>query len=478
MPNVPRTWRLLPFLAFTILGPGTAALAASTSDVESGEPAFRELYRELVETNTTLSSGSCTEAARKMAARLQDAGMPATAMQVLGPEDRPRSGSLIARYAGRDGKLEPIMLLAHIDVVEARREDWQRDPFKLVEENGMFYARGASDDKAMASIFTDLLVRWSRRHYQPQRGVTLALTCGEETPDTFDGVSWLVRTHPDLMRAKFVLNEGAGGLLDDAGKPLALEVQAGEKIYQDYTLEVTDQGGHSARPTRENPIVRMSAALVRLGAYQFPPSLNDTTRGYFIAQSRLQPPAVAADMKAVVANPADDAAAQRLWTANPTWNAMLRTTCTATQFTGGHAPNALPQRATVNVNCRILPGVSVDQVRQDLVRILADDRIEVRLSGERGTDSHAPSITPEFLAPIRKAAARLWPGVEIVPTMTVSGTDGRYLNAAGIPTYGVSGIFHDAAGSGAHGLNEHVRVQSVLEGRRFLSEIVEAYTQK
>jgi acetylornithine deacetylase/succinyl-diaminopimelate desuccinylase-like protein len=457
---------------------GSLARAAARNDaLASSEPAFRDLYRELVETNTTLSSGSCTEAAGKMARRLEEAGVPQAQLQVLAPPDRPRSGSLIASYPGRDAKLEPVMLLAHIDVVEARREDWQRDPFKLTEENGMFYARGASDDKAMASIFTDLLVRWAQRHYVPRRGVTLALTCGEETPDTFDGVEWLLATHPDRMRAQFVLNEGASGLLDDAGKRVSLDVQAGEKVYQDFALEATDAGGHSARPTRKNAIVELSAALVRMGAHRFPVSLNDVTRAYFLAQAELQPPEVAADMRAIVQDPANDAAAQRLWDRSPDWNGMMRTTCVPTQITGGHAPNALPQRATANVNCRILPGVPVQQVREEIVRVLADPAITVRPTGQKPIESNAPPLTDAFLAPIRKAAGRLWPGVHVVPTMSAGATDGRYLNAAGIPTYGVSGIFHDAKGSGAHGLDEHVRVQALLDGRRFLSEIVEAYVK-
>jgi acetylornithine deacetylase/succinyl-diaminopimelate desuccinylase-like protein len=456
--------------------PTWAAAAAPARD-DDGEAAFRSLYEELVETNTTLSSGSCTEAAQKMARRLQQAGLPADSMQVLAPEDRPRSGSFVATYAGRDTKLPPILLLAHIDVVEARREDWVRDPFTLVEEDGFFYGRGTSDDKAMASIFTDLLVRWAERGYRPQRGVRLALTCGEETPETFNGVEWLLRTHPELMQAKFVINEGAGGLLDAQGRHVSLDVQAGEKVYQDLTLELTHPGGHSSRPTRENPIVRMSAALVRLGAYQFPASLNDATRGYFEAQARLQPPEVAADMRAIVANPADDAAAQRLWTANPSWNGMLRTTCVATEFDGGHAPNALPQRAKVNVNCRILPGVPIEQVRQKLVEVLADPAIDVRLSGDPGLASTPPPLTDEVLQPIRKLAKQLWPEATVVPTMATGATDGRYLNAAGIPTYGVSGLFADAAGSGAHGLNERIRVRSLLDARRFLQQLVEVYTR-
>jgi acetylornithine deacetylase/succinyl-diaminopimelate desuccinylase-like protein len=463
---------LLPLL----LSAASPTLGAGT-DYAAGEPGFRALYEELVETNTSLSTGSCTEAAQKLAARLRAAGLPAASIQVLAPAEHPRSGSLIASYPGRDPQLAPVMLLAHIDVVEARREDWQRDPFKLVEEGGFFYARGASDDKAMAAIWADLLVRWSERRYQPRRGVTLALTCGEETPFNFNGVQWLLKTQPQLMRAQFVLNEGAGGLLDDAGNPVSLEVQAGEKVYQDYTLELTHPGGHSSRPTRENPIVRMSAALVKLGAYAFPVSLNEATRGYFEAQAALQPPAVAADMKAIVANPQDDAAAQRLWTANPGWNGMLRTTCVATEFAGGHAPNALPQRAKANVNCRILPGVPVEQVRDEIVRVIGDPDIAVTYAGEHGFNAPVPPLTEHMMRPIRKAAAHLWPGVRVVPTMSTGGTDGRFLNAAGMPTYGVSGIFADAQGSGAHGLDERVRVKSVMDGRRFLHEIVEAYTR-
>jgi acetylornithine deacetylase/succinyl-diaminopimelate desuccinylase-like protein len=452
--------------------------AATRPSGDGGEAAFRELYKELVETNTTLSSGSCTEAAGKMAQRLRAAGMPAASMQVLAPPEHPRSGSLIASYPGRDGSLEPIMLLAHIDVVEARREDWERDPFKLVEEDGFFYARGVSDDKAMASIFTDLLVRWSESKFVPRRGVKLALTCGEETPENFNGVKWLLATHPGLLRAQFVLNEGAGGRLDANGKPETLEVQAGEKVYQDFTLETTDIGGHSSRPTRENAIYRMSAALQRLGAYQFPVSLNDVTRSYFQAQSEFVPPDQAADMHAILRNPQDDAAAQRLWTAEPSWNGMLRTTCTATEVTGGHAPNALPQRATVNVNCRILPGVSVEDVRSQLVRIVADPKIDVRFAGEKGVTAPMPTLTPAFIAPIEALAKKYWPEAHVVPTMATGATDGRFLNAAGISTYGVSGLFTDAKGSGAHGLNERLLVKSVMEARKFLQELVLAYAQE
>jgi acetylornithine deacetylase/succinyl-diaminopimelate desuccinylase-like protein len=445
---------------------------AATGD---GEAEFRSLYRELVQINTTLSAGSCTAAAEAMAARLQAAGMSKDSMQVLAPAERPKSGALVAVYPGRDPKLEPLMLLAHIDVVEARREDWERDPFTLVEEGGFFYARGASDDKAMAAVFTDTLVRFSEQGFKPLRPVKLALTCGEETPSTFNSVEWLLRTQPDVLKAKFVLNEGAGGLLGADGRHVALDIQAGEKVYQDFELETSNPGGHSSRPVRDNAINDLAAGLARLANYQFPISVNATTRAYFEAQAKLAPAAVSADMLAVLRDPPDAAAAERLLAANPGWNSMLRTTCIATQIEGGHAPNALPQRASANVNCRILPGVPVESVRADIQKAVADDRISVRPTGAPGEPAPVPPLSASIVGPVKKVAAELWPGIPVVPTLSTGATDGRFLNAAGIPTYGLSGMFHDTEGSRAHGLNERIRVQSLMEGRRFLYEVVKIY---
>lgn len=447
---------------------------ASPAAPAADETAFRALYRELVEINTTRSVGSCTRAAQAMQARLLAAGLPAEDARILAPADRPQDGALIAVLRGRERALKPLLLLAHIDVVEARREDWQRDPFTLVEEDGWFYARGASDDKAMAAIFTDSLVRYRQAGYVPRRDIKLALTCGEETPDVFNSVKWLMETQPDALAAGFALNEGAGGELRD-GKPLALQIQAGEKVYQDFELSASDVGGHSSRPTRANPITHLAGGLERLGAYRFPIALNPATRGYFEAQAKLSAPAIAADMRAVLANPADEAAAERLWTINPGWNSSLRTTCVVTQIEGGHAPNALPQQARANVNCRILPGVPVEEVRQSIVRVLADDSIKVSARGEPGMATSVPPLSPKILGPVREVADTIWPGVAIVPTMSTGATDGRFLNAAGIPTYGLSGLFHDAEGSRAHGLNERIRVRSLLDGRRFLHEIVRRY---
>jgi acetylornithine deacetylase/succinyl-diaminopimelate desuccinylase-like protein len=461
-----------------------AAVACLTGPVH-GAPrasndaaAFRDLYKELVEINTTRSVGSCTRAAEAMRTRLATAGIPATDMQILSPADRPNDGALIAVLQGRDRRSKPILLLAHIDVVEAKREDWERDPFKLVEENGWFYARGASDDKAMAAVFTDSLIRYAHEGFKPRRDIKLALTCGEETPDKFNSVAWLVGTQPSVLDAEFALNEGAGGELDADGKPVALQIQAGEKVYQDFTLDASDVGGHSSRPTKNNPIVRLSAGIERLGAYSFPVAPNEATRGYFEAESKLAPVQIASDMHAVLANPNDEAAVERLWAVNPGWNSMLRTTCAATQIVGGHAPNALPQHAQANVNCRILPGVPIASVQDEIIKVIADAKIAVAPTGDAGIQSPPPPLTTRIMGPVRTVADRIWPGVAIVPTMSTGASDGRFLNVHGVPTYGLSGMFHDAEGSHAHGLNERIRVVSLMNGRRFLYEIVKIYADQ
>ena len=438
------------------------------------EAAFRTLYEELVEIDTTRSAGSCTRAAEAMRARLRAAGFADKDLRVLAPAERPQDGALIAELHGRDRSLKQILLLAHIDVVEARREDWQRDPFTLVEEDGWFYARGASDDKAMAAIFTDSLIRWRREGFVPRRGLKLALTCGEETPDVFNSVEWLLKTHPDALDAAFALNEGASGELDAAGRHIALQIQAGEKVYQNFTLTTADGGGHSSRPTRQNPIARLSAGLAKLGAHRFPVQINPVTRAYFEQQLPLSP-AAADDLRAVLAGRDPETAADRLWAANPGWNSMLRTTCVATRVDGGHADNALPQQARANINCRILPGVPIADIRAELVRVLDDPAIAIAATGPTAITAPVPSLSAAILDPVHALAAELWPGVAVVPTLATGATDGRFLNAAGIPTYGLSGIFHDAEGPRAHGLNERIRVKSLLDSRRFLHAIVRVY---
>ena len=456
---------------------GLLSTAASAADPT--EPAFRALYKELVETNTTLSVGSCTQAAERMAARLKAAGLPAADIQLLGPADRPKEASLIATLRGRDPKAATILLLAHIDVVEAKREDWQRDPFTLVEENGFFYARGASDDKAMAAVLTDSLIRYLKDGFKPRKTLKLALTCGEETADDFNSVRWLLKNHPDALAAGFALNEGAGGELDASGQPTVLQIQAGEKVYQDFQLEITNSGGHSSQPVPDNAIYRLSAALGRLGDYRFPVAFNPTTRAYFEWKvEHTDDPALKGLLKDLLANPQDTAAGERLWLANKAWNSSLRTTCVATQVNAGHATNALPQRARANVNCRILPGVPVAEVQATLKQLIADDGIAITPAGEAAVTAPLPPLTAAMLDPVRKIAKTIWPTASLVPTMTTGATDGRFLNATGIPTYGLSGMFHDAEGSHAHGLDERIRVKSLMDGRRFLHEVIKAYAMQ
>jgi acetylornithine deacetylase/succinyl-diaminopimelate desuccinylase-like protein len=463
--------------AWWVLSSAQLGAQTRTPAPDAGEAAFRELYKELIEINTTLSSGNCTAAEEAMAARLKAGGLPPEDMQILAPPDRPKDGALIATLRGRDRQADPILLLAHVDVVEAKREDWVRDPFKLIEEDGWFYARGASDDKSMAAVFTDSLIRYRREGFAPRRDIKLALTCGEETPGTFDGVEWLIKTHPQALKAAFALNEGAGGELDATGRPTALQIQAGEKIYQDFRLETTNGGGHSSRPVKDNAIYQLIAGLERVSAWKFPIAVNPVTRAYFEAQAKLSPN-LAADIRAVLKDPPDEAAADRLWDANPGWNSMLRTTCVATMLNAGHAPNALPQHAQANVNCRILPGGSSEATRETLIKVLADSRITVTPLTQPGDASAPPPLTPRIMDPVRRLGDRLWPDAVIVPAMSTGATDGRFLNAAGIPTYGLSGMFHDAEGSRAHGLNERIRVKSLMEGREFLYEIVKIYADQ
>jgi acetylornithine deacetylase/succinyl-diaminopimelate desuccinylase-like protein len=466
--------RALFLLGAALAGPIAGAAQGASVD----ERSFRELYEQLVDINTTRSAGSCTRAAEAMRSRLLAGGLSPAQMQILAPPERPQDGALIASLPGRDPNAKPILLLAHIDVVEAKREEWQRDPFKLIEEDGTFYARGASDDKAMAAVFTDSLIRYTQQGFKPRRGIKLALTCGEETPDIFNSVRWLTQTQPKVLEAAFALNEGAFGELDGDGKPIVLQVQAGEKVYQDFSLEASDSGGHSARPNKNNPIVRLSVGLAKLGSYNFAISLNPTTRAYFEAEAKFATPEGAADMQAILKEPPDAAAADRLWAANPSWNAALRTTCVVTQISGGHAPNALPQHVGATVNCRILPGVPVSSVKDELLTILQDKNISVAAVGVPAVESSVPPLSENIMRPLRRVAQSIWPGVTIVPTMLVAATDGRFLNASGVPTYGLSGMFYDADGSHAHGLNEHIRVKSLLEGRRFLYEVVKLYANE
>jgi hypothetical protein len=461
------------FLAATALATLTLGGVAQ-AEVRPDQQTFRGLYKELIEINTTLSVGSCTRAAEAMQTRLKAAGYSGSDLQLIVPADRPKDGALIAVLKGSNPRLKPVMLLAHIDVVEAKREDWERDPFTLIEEDGYFYARGASDDKAQAAIFTDIMIRYRQEGFKPKRGLKLALTCGEETPDTFNGVSYLIKNHRDLMDAEFVLNEGAGGRLDAAGNYVSVGIQAGEKVYQDYTLEVTNKGGHSSVPVRDNAIYHLAGALARLASFDFPVKLNDAVRGNFERMAVIEGGESGAAMAAVVKDPSNAAAVAEV-ARDPARNSMMRTTCVATMVEAGHAPNALPQRARANVNCRILPGESITGVADALKSVFADDAVKITLVGEPSPVSPPPVLDKRIMGPVEKVSAKLWPKVPVVPVMATGATDGRFLNAVGVPTYGLSGLFSEASGNGAHGLNEKIRVRSLYEGRDFLYEVVKLY---
>jgi len=448
---------------------------AASAQARAGEAEFRALYQELVEINTTLSVGSCTKAAEAMAARLKAAGFANSDLQVIVPADRPLAGNLVAYLPGSDQSLKPLLLLAHIDVVEANRADWQRDPFTLVEEGGFFYGRGSSDDKAMAAVFTDSMVRFKRDGYKPRRGIKLALTCGEETPNVFNGVKYLIENHRELVDAAFALNEGGGGRYDQAtGVYRFVAVLAAEKLYQDFTLTTVNQGGHSSRPTPDNAIYQLAHALEKIEQHSFPIEFNDTTRGYFAKFGDIEGGQQGADM---VAAPNGDAAAIERLRKDPSMNAILHTNCVATQLAGGHAPNALPQRATANVNCRIMPGHDPAKIREELIAAIGDPGVKVEFQSPPETPGAPPPLSKEVLGPIEALSKDMFPGVAVIPTMSSGATDGRFFTPAGIPTYGVSGMLGDGATGNAHGLNERIRVQSLLEGREFLYRLAKLYAR-
>jgi acetylornithine deacetylase/succinyl-diaminopimelate desuccinylase-like protein len=463
-----------------------AALAVAASPVAAqaqttptpDQLAFRALYKELVETNTELSDGDCTLAASRMAARLKAAGYPDADLHPFQAEGHPKEGGLVAVLHGTDPKAKAILLLAHIDVVEAKRADWQRDPFTLVEENGYFYGRGASDDKASAAVWTDTLIRLRQEGFKPRRDIKMALTCGEETASAFNGAHYLATHERDLIDAAFALNEGAGGRLDANGKAIALNIEAGEKFPQDFQLEVTNPGGHSSRPSPDNAIYHLAFALTRIAPYQFPIEFTDASRSYLTQMAPLVGGEMGAAMAALAKDPTD-AKAAAVVESDPGYNGMLHTTCVATMLNAGHATNALPQRARAIVNCRIFPGTTVEQVQAQLNQLADDPQVKITALGARSEVTKAPPpLTPQIMGPIKTVAAKIWPGVPIIPVLTAGATDGAFMSPVGIPTYGVTGMFGDPDGNGVHGLNERIRVGSLYNGRDFLYGIVKLYAMQ
>ncbi len=461
------------------------ALAAAPAASTAGEPLFRETYKELVETNTTLSSGSCTLAAERMAARLKKAGFADSDITLFATPEHPKEGGLVAILSGTSKAEKPILLLAHVDVVEAKREDWVRDPFTLIEEGGYFYARGAYDDKAMASIWVDTLVRYKQEGFKPKRTIKLALTCGEETTYAFNGAEWLAKNKRDLIDAEFALNEGGAGRTDgkgvvEGGKVVAQTVQVGEKAVQNYRLETRNPGGHSSMPVRDNAIYELADALAKLRDHEFPLELSDTTRAFFSKSGPARGGEMGAAMQAIVASPPGSPAAksaEAVLNTDRTFHSMLRTTCVATLLDGGHANNALPQRAGTNVNCRIFPGHSPDEIRQQIAAAIGDPGVTVTETPPLRPVAKSPPLDARVIGPMEKLAAQYYPGVPFVPMMSTGATDGIFLAAVGIPTYGVAGGWANPDGDGIHGLNERKEVAALMSQRAYLYDLVKAYTR-
>jgi len=429
----------------------------------------RDIHRELVEINTVTATGDTLQAASAMAARLRAAGFAGSDVQVLSPA--PRKGNLVARLRG-SGTRRPILLLAHLDVVEARPEDWSVDPFKLVEKDGYLYGRGVWDDKFMAAALVANLIRYRQEGYRPARDIIVALEADEEILDrNVVGIQWLLRHHRDLIDAEFALNEGAGVGLK-SGRPLRNGLQTSEKVALSYLLEVKNAGGHSSLPARDNAIYHLAEGLARLARFDFPMKLNETTRAFFERSGRLEEGQLASDMRSV-ASPQPDADAVARLSAIAMYNAQLRTTCVATQLEGGHAANALPQTARATVNCRILPGEPVEEVERTLVRVLADEQIHVTPLGTPTLSPPSP-LNPEILGVAERLTEEFWPGIPVIPTMLAAATDGAHLRNAGIPTYGHSGLATDIADNRTHGKDERILAKSFHDGHEYLYRLVKA----
>lgn len=465
------------------LAAGLAVMAqtAAAQPIRPDQAPFRALYKELVETNTEVTDGSCTLAAQRMAARLTAAGLPQGHVTQFSTPEHPKDGGLVALYPGSDKSLKPLLLLAHIDVVVAKRSDWTRDPFTLIEENGYFYGRGTVDDKAQAAIWTDMLARFAREHYQPRRTIKLALTCGEETAGAFNGAQYLANNKRELIDAAFALNEGGGGRTDGkpvskGGKVVVQTIQVGEKAYEDFILTATNPGGHSSQPVRDNAIYAMGDALDRIRDYEFPLQFNETTRTFFREAGMTRKDAIGQAMIALAANP-QDRQAEAIVNRDKMLHSMLRTTCVATMIEGGHALNALPQHVQANVNCRMFPGRSTEETRKALIAAVNNPAISIEPRPPVKPVAQPPALDPSIIGPMKAIAAKYFPGVPVIPTMSTGATDGLYMEAVGIPTYGVPGIWIDPDGNGTHGLNERIEALALYTDRDYLTDLVKAYTR-
>ncbi|NYF79838.1 M20/M25/M40 family metallo-hydrolase [Granulicella arctica] len=433
----------------------------------------RDIFKELIETNTTDSVGSTTVAADAMRKRLLDAGFPESDVVVLGPNSR--KGNMVARYRGRSGSaMKPVLLIGHIDVVEAKRSDWTTDPFQFIEKDGYFYGRGTQDMKDSDATMVESFIRLRREGFVPNRDIILALTADEEGGKS-NGVDWLLKNHRDLIDAAFAINPDAGGPELEKGRAISMGVEATEKLYADFRVTATNPGGHSSLPRPDNAIYHVADALGRLEKTSFPLETNEVTRAYFSSSSETEKDQLAADLKAVSGPVPDPAAAQRL-SKDMIYNSLLHTTCVATMMFAGHAPNALPGSAVANVNCRIFPGHSQEEIRQELIRIFADPTLRVQYVTDAGevleqsSDRRSmapPPLNPEVFRPLEATVQSIWPGIPVIPEMETGATDSIYTMNAGIPSYGFSGMGIDRDDDRAHGRDERIRIVDFYAGVQF-----------
>ena len=447
-----------------------ACLIGQTMPPDAERQLARDIYKQLIEIKSGYTTGATTPVAEAVAARLRAAGFPESDIFVGGAI--PTKGNLVVRYHGTRQR-KPILLLAHTDVVEAKREDWSMDPFQFIEKGGYFYGRGTGDDKAQAAVWIANLIRYKREGFRPDRDIIVALTADEEGGGPYNGVRWLIKNRRDLIDAEFCLNEGGWGEME-GGKRISNDLQVSEKYVINFRLEVRNKGGHSSMPVPDNAIYHLAAALDRLSKFAFPLKINEVTRAYFQAMSKIETGPVASDLGKTAEGTQE--AMQRVALASPAWNATLRTTCVATQIEGGHARNALPQLAAANVNCRVLPEDSVEYVKSALQKILADDQVSLAAADEISKGPASPMREDVFRA-VSRLTDTLWPGVPVIPTMVMGATDGMYLRAAGIPTYGVQGFFMERNDVRFHGRDERMSVTSFFEGQTFLYELVRALTR-
>lgn len=461
--------RLLAFLAFVLASNAMAQQPSQTTYHQLGHA----ILRELIETNTTGSTGNTTIVADQLAVRFRDAGFPEADVQVVGPT--PRNRNLIVRYRG-SGARKPILLLAHLDVVEAKREDWTYDPFRLTEHDGYFYGRGTQDQKGGAASLVTALLRLKSESFVPDRDLILALTAGEEGGTSYNGVDWLIKNKRPLIDAEYTINVDAGGGEMEHGKPTLFDVQAAEKVFHTVTLTVKNNGGHSSLPRKDNAIYTLARALERLAAYDFPARPNEVVRAYFSKAASTAAPTLAPDMRKIASGSADAAAISRL-SKTPLYNALMRTTCVATMLQGGHAPNALPQTATATVNCRMLPGEAAADVGKTLTRVINDTSVHLAAEGA-AVPSPASPLRPDVFSAVEASVKALWGNVPVVPIMETGATDGLFLRNAGVPVYGFNGLFIPIDDIRAHGKDERILITSFDQAMDFTYDVLKRLASK